>query len=90
MAHMAQAPIDIFEAEWPEDTDIEWWNKGRRELNTAIRQYNNWLIEGQDPDERRKLLARIEYGRQTYGQRDGGSGWLEVLDRMKRFVEGTC
>ena len=76
-----------FEAEWDENTDIEWWNKGRRELNVAIRQYNEWQIEGKDEQEKKRLLARIEYGIQTYGQRDGGSTWLEVLQRMKKYVE---
>jgi len=78
-----------FESEWDENSDIEWWNKGRKELNIAIRQYNEWQIEGKDERDKQKLLARIEYGIQTYGQKDGGGGWLEVLDRMKQFVESN-
>jgi hypothetical protein len=31
-------------------------------------------------------LAKIEYGKQTIGSQDGGSGYWDELDEMEQFV----
>ncbi len=66
-----------FVKEWPEDTNIAWWNEGRHELNKVIRLYNKWQVDGFS-----------ELGLQTFANVDGGSGWRDQLDEMKKFVEG--
>lgn len=78
-------------AEWDENTDISWWNAGRKRLNKVIQAFNDWQrkaqIEGSfDPRAARELLAFIEEGRQTWAAVDGGSGWLEVLEEMESVV----
>ena len=77
-----------FEEEWPLGTGIGWWDEGREKLNKVIRYYNRWQRKDFPMKEKRRVLATIEEGIQTFAQRDGGSGWLEVLERMKAFVEG--
>lgn len=79
-------PLYQFEDEWHENTDIGWWNAGRKSLNVAIRAYNQWQLDGMPTSAKRLLLAIIEQKRQELVQVDGGSGWVEILDRMKLFV----
>ncbi len=75
-----------FEAEWDENTESEWWNTGRKQLNQIIRKYNRWQINGCDQNERSRLSRLIEYGLQTFAARDGGQNWAVVLRRMQEFV----
>jgi hypothetical protein len=79
-----------FKTKWDEDTDISCWKKSRIDLNKIIDDYNNWQIE-QDfsVEESRKLLAKIEYGKQTIGSQDGGSGYWDELDEMEQFVKSV-
>ena len=76
-----------FEDLWSEDTNITWWKECRIELNKIIRIYNDWQLNGFSSDSTRKVLAHIELGKQTIGSRDGGSGYMEVLERMEQFVK---
>ena len=76
-----------FLSKWDEDTNIDWWRTSRIELNKIIQLYNNWQLDDDfDPDKAKKVLAHIEYGKQTIGAQDGGSGYLEELEDMERFV----
>lgn len=60
----------------------------RIELNKIIESYNNWQIEGYITEEgASRLLAQIEYGKQTIGSQDGGSGYWDELDDMEQFVK---
>jgi len=73
---------------WDEDTNISWQKESRKRLNEAITLYNDWQIEHDfDPEKSVKVLAKIEYGKQTYGNIDGGSGYLEELEKMESFVK---
>jgi hypothetical protein len=76
-----------FVSEWPTDTDIDWWNQGRAQLNPIIKAYNQWQIDGFDTDEAVRLRAQIICGIQTFATRDGGGGWRDELQEMLRFVE---
>lgn len=77
-----------FVKKWNEDTDIGWWKKSRIELNKIIEDYNNWQIEDDFDISRSKIiLAKIEYGKQTIGSQDGGSGYLEELNQMEQFIK---
>ena len=76
-----------FVKKWNEDTPIDWWNESRIELNKIIEIYNNWQIEGFDKENSKKVIAHIEYGKQTIGTLDGGSGYLEALVNMESFVK---
>ena len=75
-----------FQKKWDEDTPIAWWNECRSELNKIIDFYNQWQIEGFPDDQTTKLRALIEYGKQTIGSRDGGSGYMDTLVEMEDFV----
>lgn len=84
----SSAPQYKFEEEWnPDETPIQWQKMGREKLNNVIRAYNQWQIHGFNQSEKRELLAFIECGIQTFGQRDGGEDWLATMERMKKFVE---
>ena len=77
-----------FVKEWDEDTDITWWKESRIKLNKIIRKYNKWQYKHDfNPLKGLKLLAMIEYGKQTIGNIDGGSGYLEELEEMEKFVK---
>jgi hypothetical protein len=76
-----------FKQKWDENVPIEWWKECRIELNKIIDVYNYWQIEGFSRDKAIQVLAFIEYGKQTIGSRDGGSGYLEELEDMERFVQ---
>lgn len=77
-----------FVKEWDEDCDIQWWKECRIELNKIIKKYNKWQYKHDfDGKKALKLLALIEYGKQTIGNRDGGSGYLEELLGMEGFVK---
>jgi hypothetical protein len=77
----------LFLEEWSETTGINWWNEGRKKLNKIIRKFNKWQrVHDFDPEKSRKLLSRIEEGKQTIGAKDGGSGYLEELEKMESFV----
>lgn len=78
-----------FKHKWNEDTNINWWKESRIELNKIIDIYNYWQINGFNEDEVEKLLAYIEYGKQTIGSQDGGSGYLEELEDMEEFVKNN-
>lgn len=76
-----------FKEKWDENTNIYWWKECRIEHNKVIERYNNWQIEDDfDVDKSKKVLALIEYGKQTYGSRDGGSGYYDELEEMEFFV----
>jgi len=77
--------------EWDENTEIAWWNAGRKRLNVIIRAFNAWQREAQiedahDASKAREILAFIEEAKQTWASKDGASGWLEVLEEMERLV----
>ncbi len=76
-----------FKEKWDENTDINWWKESRIELNKIIEIYNNWQIEGCGSIRAKFLLTKIEYGKQTIGARDGGSGYFDELDEMETFVK---
>jgi len=79
-----------FIKKWDENTDIDWWRKSRIELNKIIDLFNNWQIEDDFNDDKAKLvLAKIEYGKQTIGSQDGGSGYWDELDEMEKFVKSN-
>ena len=77
-----------FKSKWDETSPIDWCNECRKELNKIIDCYNTWQMEDNFSEEKAKLvLAKIEYGKQTIGQRDGGSGYWDELDEMEQFVK---
>lgn len=77
-----------FVQKWDENTTIGWWNTSRIELNKIIDVYNRWQMEDDFSKEKSKLvLAKIEYGKQTIGSQDGGSGYFEQLEEMETFVK---
>jgi len=79
-----------FVKKWDEDTNITWWKECRIELNKIIECYNTWQMEDDFDIEKSKLvLAKIEYGKQTIGSRDGGSGYMEELEKMEEFVKSV-
>lgn len=72
-----------FKQKWDENTDITWWKTCRIELNNIIEAYNNWQMEDDfDKDKSKLLLAKIEYGKQTIGSRDG------IIDRYIEELNG--
>lgn len=76
-----------FKKLWPTNTDIWWWDEGRSALNIVIERYNQWQLNGFDPNEVTPLLAFIEYTRaQLEHRRDGGSEWFREMDEMEAFV----
>lgn len=76
-----------FKQKWDEDTDISWRKTSRITLNKIIESYNNWQIyDNFDINKSIIILAQIEYGKQTIGVLDGGSGYLEELEDMEQFV----
>ena len=77
-----------FKDTWNEDTDIPWQKECRGKLNKIIEVYNNWQIDYDvDKEKSKVVLAKIEYGKQTIGSRDGGSGYRDELDEMEEFVK---
>lgn len=80
-----------FKIKWDEDTDITWWKTSRIELNKIISEYNAWQIDHDfDMSLVKPLLAKIEYGKQTIGSRDGGSGYWDELDEMEKFIKESA
>jgi hypothetical protein len=77
----------MFLEKWNENTDIDWWNDCRKELNIIIQTFNDWQLEGFNYGDYIKLIALIEYGKQTIGERDGRSGYMEKLEEMEQFVK---
>ena len=76
-----------FKSKWDENTNISWWKESRIELNKIIDEYNNWQIQDNFDKEKSKIvLAKIEYGKQTIGSQDGGSGYWVELDEMEKFI----
>ena len=73
--------------EWDENTNINWWDECRKKLNKVIRKFNKWQINGMKEEKVVKLLARIEHGKQTFGSRDGGSGYWYELNKMETFIK---
>ena len=79
-----------FKNKWYLTTEIDWWNECRKELNEIIDCYNNWQKEDNFSEEKSVLLlAKIEYGKQTIGSRDGGSEYWNDLDEMEKFVKAS-
>lgn len=76
-----------FEELWALNTPIQWQLEGRKELNKIIKKYNKWLLKGSKESKKEKLLRQIEYGKQTIGSTTGGSGYLEVLERMESNIK---
>lgn len=83
---MAQNTKYKFMELWNEDTEISWWKECRTALNLIIQEYNDWQIEGFDHDRAIKVNAKIEYGIQTIGNKDGGVRYMEDLIEMQFFV----
>ena len=78
-----------FIEKWDVPSGIDWWDECRKELNEIIDDYNQWQINEFDADIGKNIMAKIEYGRQTFGKRDGGSSYLEELDNMLGFVKSV-
>ncbi len=79
-----------FKSKWDETSPIGWWNECRKELNKIIDCYNTWQMEHNFSEEKSKeVLVKIEYGKQTIGSRDGGSGYWDELDEMEQFVKSN-
>lgn len=79
-----------FEQEWVEGDSLPGWVlRGRKSLNIVIRDFNEWQIAGFPPERSRSVLARIEWGKVQCDE-DGGSEWINVLNRMKEFVDANC
>ena len=77
-----------FVKKWNENVDVKWWKESRIELNKIIQEFNDWQVEDDfDPKKTKKLLAKIEYGKQTIGSQDGGSGYMDELRYMEEFVK---
>lgn len=77
-----------FKNKWDEDTPINRWKKSRIELNKIIDVYNDWQIHDNFNKEKSiTVLAMIEYGKQTIGSQDGGSGYWDELDDMEQFIK---
>jgi hypothetical protein len=77
-----------FVKKWNENVDVKWWKESRIELNKIIQEFNDWQIEDDlDPKKIKKLLAKIEYGKQTIGSQDGGSGYMNELRYMEEYVK---
>jgi hypothetical protein len=76
-----------FVTKWDENTNIDWQRESRIELNNIIDFYNQWQICGFNQNKIESLLAKIEYGKQTIGNQDGGSAYLEELEEMEEFVK---
>ena len=72
--------------EWNEHVPINWWKESRKKLNKIIHKFNLWQIKGFRDDKVRELLALIEWGKQTIGSQDGGSGYMEELEKMEHYV----
>jgi len=73
--------------EWATDTEIDWWNDCRKKMNKVIRKYNKWQMKKDfDAAYGTKLLVLVRHGKDTIGSRDGGSGYLEELDKMERHI----
>jgi len=79
-----------FKEKWNEDVEIDWWRKSRIQLNSIINVHNTWQMEGCPEDKSELVLIVIEYGKQTIGSQDGGSGYWDELDDMETFVRGFC
>lgn len=77
---------DRYFDEWAENTEIAWWNDGRRQLNIIIRLVNAWTLDGCPGDQVERLLRHIEMGCQTFAAQDGGGGWLNCLQGMREYV----
>ena len=75
-----------FIEEWDTDSPISWWNEGRTKLNAIIKPYNQWQIDGFDPQEASTVRALIIQGLQTFANRDGGSKWAKTLQMMLEFI----
>lgn len=80
---------DRYWEEWDENTGIDWWNHGRKQLNVVIRLVNEWTLDGRPAEKAPRLSRRIDMGLQTFGKTDGGSAWAVVLGEMKEYVEGS-
>lgn len=76
----------MFLEKWDENTEINWWNECRKKQNKIIDIFNEWQLNGFVEKDAMYVYASIEHGRQTHGSRDGGSGYLKELDKMKKFV----
>lgn len=74
---------------WPTDSTVEWRKEGRAGLNKVIDEYNDWQVEGCENARGQRLLRLIEKGKQTFGDRDGGGGWLEELLDMETYVKAV-
>lgn len=74
---------------WPEDTEIEWWNSGRRCLNNIIKVYNTWQVRGFPANGAPSLRAIIIQGIESnsLGSQDGGGDWREELEGMLEHVD---
>lgn len=77
-----------FQSKRDEFALAHWQRRSRIELNKIIEVYNQWQIEDDfDKHKSKFVLAKIEYGKQTIGSQDGGSGYLECLLEMENFVK---
>lgn len=69
------------------NTQIGWWNAGRKKLNIAIREFNQWQMDGRNLDEVSKLDARLEWAYQVLMDEDGGNAWCDTVMEMKNYVK---
>jgi len=69
------------------NNDAGWVKNSRAELNKVIDEYNQWQINGfHSGEDVRRLLALIEYGKQTFGSQEGGESYMEELLDMEKFI----
>ncbi len=80
---------DKYWSEWAENTDIVWWNVGRKQLNRVIRMVNAWTLAGKPEHKAELLLRHIDMGLQTFASRDGGSEWAKELQEMADYIKAT-
>jgi len=83
---MTDTSRDRYFQEWDEETRIEWWRAGRRQLNVIIREVNRWTLDGAPPDEATRLFRTIDMALKTFATEDVASGWRDVLHQMMHYV----
>ncbi len=73
-------------AKWDENTEIAWWNEGRKQLNVLIDRVNQWTLDGCPAAQKGRVQRELDMAVQTWAQQDGGSGWLDELKSMQDYV----
>lgn len=78
--------MDKYFTKWPENTPIDWWNEGRKQLNVIIDKVNAWTLNGAPVEDAALLLRHIDMGLQTFAAQDGGGGWADELREMQQYI----